>query len=133
MAFAGVAYRAQWQGRGDFTFGVQQESYDKNVLSPDLPAARLTDHPLRAYGDAALALGELPRGSSADYSGPHRQSTSVLYVDRKDSRLARRSPRGQPYKPKSLDRIDPVATGARRTTLDCASQSPALPDEIVDQ
>jgi len=25
MAFAGVAYRAQWQGRGDFTFGVQQE------------------------------------------------------------------------------------------------------------
>jgi len=46
MAFAGLAYRAQWQRRGDFTFGVQQESYDKNVLSPDLPAARLTDHPL---------------------------------------------------------------------------------------
>jgi len=62
MAFAGVAYRAQWQGRGDFTFGV--------VLSPDLPAARLTDHPLRAYEDAGLALGELPRGSRADYSGP---------------------------------------------------------------
>jgi len=62
MAFAGVAYRAQWQGRGDFTFGVQQESYDKNVLSPDLPAARLTDHPLRAYGDAGLALGALPGG-----------------------------------------------------------------------
>ena len=58
MAFAGVAYRAQWQRHGDFTFGVQQESYDKNVLFPDLPAARLADHPLRAYGDAALALGE---------------------------------------------------------------------------
>jgi len=45
MAFAGVAYRAQWQRHGDFTFGVQQESYDKNVLFPDLPAARLADHP----------------------------------------------------------------------------------------
>jgi len=45
MAFAGVAYSAQWQRHGDFTFGVQQESYDKNVLFPDLPAARLADHP----------------------------------------------------------------------------------------
>jgi hypothetical protein len=63
MAFAGVAYRAQWQRREDFTFDVQQESYDKNVLSPDLPGARLTDHPLRAYGDAALALGELYPGA----------------------------------------------------------------------
>jgi iron complex outermembrane receptor protein len=55
---AGVAYRAQWQGHGDFAVGVQQENYDKNVSSPSLPAARLTDHPLRAYGNAALALGE---------------------------------------------------------------------------
>lgn len=58
LSSAGVAYRAQWQGHGDITFGVQQESYDKNVQSPGLPAARLTDHPLRAYGNAALALGE---------------------------------------------------------------------------
>ena len=55
---AGVAYRAQWQGHGDFAAGVQQENYDKNVSSPGLPAARLTDHPLRAYGNAALALGD---------------------------------------------------------------------------
>jgi iron complex outermembrane receptor protein len=55
---AGVAYRAQWQGHGDFAVGLQQESYDKNVVSPNLPEARRTDHPLRAYGDAALALGE---------------------------------------------------------------------------
>jgi iron complex outermembrane receptor protein len=55
---AGVAYRAQWQGHGDFAVGVQQENYDKNVSSPGLPLARLTDHPLRAYGNAALALGE---------------------------------------------------------------------------
>lgn len=58
LSSAGVAYRAQWQGHGDIAFGVQQESYDKNVQSPELPAARLTDHPLRAYGNAALALGE---------------------------------------------------------------------------
>jgi iron complex outermembrane recepter protein len=55
---AGVAYRAQWEKHGEFTFGVQQESYDKNVASPALPLARLSDHPLRAYGNAALALGE---------------------------------------------------------------------------
>src|SRR6202162_2929349 len=55
---AGVAYRAQWQGHGDFAVGVQQENYDKNVSSPGLAPARLTDHPLRAYGNAALALGD---------------------------------------------------------------------------
>jgi iron complex outermembrane recepter protein len=53
---AGLAYRAQWQGRGDFAFGIQRESYDKEVTSPALPEARLTDHPLRAYGTAALTL-----------------------------------------------------------------------------
>lgn len=52
----GIAYRGQWQGRGDFAFGVQQESYDKEVISPDLPEEHLTDHPLRAYGTFALAL-----------------------------------------------------------------------------
>jgi iron complex outermembrane recepter protein len=55
---AGVAYRAQWQGHGDFAVGVQQENYDKNVSSPGLPPARLTDHPLRAYGNGALAVGD---------------------------------------------------------------------------
>ena len=53
---AGMAYRAQWQGRGDFAFGIQQESYTKDVTSPALPEAQLTDRPLRAYGTAALAL-----------------------------------------------------------------------------
>ena len=55
---AGVAYRAQWQGHGDLALGVQRENYDKNVSSPGVPAARLTDHPLRAYGNAALVLGD---------------------------------------------------------------------------
>jgi iron complex outermembrane recepter protein len=53
---AGLAYRAQWQGHGDFALGIQRESYDKDVTSPALPEARLTDHPLRAYGTAALTL-----------------------------------------------------------------------------
>ena len=52
----GIAYRAQWQEHGDFAFGIQQESYTKDVTSPSLPEAHLTDHPLRAYGTAALAL-----------------------------------------------------------------------------
>jgi iron complex outermembrane recepter protein len=55
---AGVAYRAQWQGHGDFAFGIQRESYDKDVIFPGLPAARRTDRPLRAYGNVAVALGE---------------------------------------------------------------------------
>jgi iron complex outermembrane receptor protein len=53
---AGMAYRAQWQGHGDFAFGIQQESYRKDVTSPDVPESQLTDHPLRAYGTTALAL-----------------------------------------------------------------------------
>jgi iron complex outermembrane receptor protein len=53
---AGMAYRAQWQGHGDFAFGIQQEGYTKDVTSPALPEARLTDHPLRGYATAALAL-----------------------------------------------------------------------------
>lgn len=55
---AGAAYRAQWRGHGDFEFGIQQESYDKNVVSPGLPSARRTDHPLRVYGNGALSLGD---------------------------------------------------------------------------
>jgi iron complex outermembrane receptor protein len=53
---AGVAYRARWQDHGDFAFGLQQESYTKDVTSPTLPEAHLTDHPLRGYATSALAL-----------------------------------------------------------------------------
>jgi iron complex outermembrane recepter protein len=55
---AGMAYRAQWQGHGDFAFGIQRESYDKDVTTLGLPEARLSDHPLRAYGTAAWALND---------------------------------------------------------------------------
>ena len=53
---AGMAYRAQWQGHADFAFGIQRESYTKDVTSPTVSDAQLTDHPLRAYGTAALVL-----------------------------------------------------------------------------
>jgi iron complex outermembrane recepter protein len=55
---AGIAYRAQWQGRGDFAFGIQQENYSKEVNSPALPETHLTDRPLRAHGTTALALSD---------------------------------------------------------------------------
>jgi len=52
----GVAYRARWQGRGEFMAGIQRESYDKTVSPPGLPRAHLTDRPLRGYATAALTL-----------------------------------------------------------------------------
>lgn len=52
----GLAYRAHWQEHADFALGVQQESYSKAVTLPPVPDARLTDRPLRAYGNAALEL-----------------------------------------------------------------------------
>jgi iron complex outermembrane receptor protein len=55
---AGSAYRAQWQGRADFSLGIQQESYNKVVTSPGASQTRLTDRPLRAYATAALTLTE---------------------------------------------------------------------------
>ena len=55
---AGMAYRAEWQGHADLALGVQQESYTKDVTAPALPPAHLTDHPLRAYATAAVALTE---------------------------------------------------------------------------
>jgi iron complex outermembrane receptor protein len=55
---AGFAYRGQWQGRGEFALGLQQESYDKAVTPPGSTELRLTDKPLRAYGTAALALSD---------------------------------------------------------------------------
>jgi iron complex outermembrane recepter protein len=55
---AGLAYRAKWQGRADVALGIQEQSYSKDVISPAFPAAHLSDHPLRAYATAALALTE---------------------------------------------------------------------------
>lgn len=53
---AGAAYRVQWDAHGEVAFGVQQETYDKNVATPGLPEARFEDRPLRIYGTAAAAI-----------------------------------------------------------------------------
>jgi iron complex outermembrane receptor protein len=53
---AGAAYRGQWQGHGDIGFGVQQESYRKDVTSPGIPDSHLTDRPLRFYGSGDWIL-----------------------------------------------------------------------------
>ena len=53
---AGMAYRAQWQGHGDLALGIQRESYTKDVATPALLDSHVTDHPVRGYGTAALAL-----------------------------------------------------------------------------
>jgi iron complex outermembrane recepter protein len=52
----GAAYRVQWDARGELAFGVQQQTYDKEVTTPGLPEARLEDRPLRLYGNAAAAI-----------------------------------------------------------------------------
>jgi iron complex outermembrane receptor protein len=54
----GSAYRAQWQGHGEFELGLQRESYNKAVTPLGSVELRLTDKPLRAYGTAAVALSD---------------------------------------------------------------------------
>ncbi|HEY4038141.1 MAG TPA: hypothetical protein VGM15_04920 [Burkholderiaceae bacterium] len=54
----GLGYRGQWDKRGDFAIGLQQEHYSKSVSSPAAPPARLSDHPLRFYGQASMRFGE---------------------------------------------------------------------------
>jgi iron complex outermembrane recepter protein len=52
----GSAYHISWRGLAELELGVQQESYRKDVTTPGEPQAELTDHPLRLYGNSALAL-----------------------------------------------------------------------------
>ncbi|HEY2686631.1 MAG TPA: hypothetical protein VGI93_24170 [Steroidobacteraceae bacterium] len=52
----GSAYRVGWRSRAEIEAGVQEESYRKAVASPGAPDSQMTDHPLRAYGNAAFAL-----------------------------------------------------------------------------
>jgi iron complex outermembrane recepter protein len=53
----GLAYRGQWQKRADLAFGLQQEGYIKSVTPPGAQQVRLSDHPVRIYGQASMALG----------------------------------------------------------------------------
>jgi iron complex outermembrane recepter protein len=54
----GLGYRGQWDKRVDFALGLQQEHYSKSVTSPAVPQARLTDRPVRIYGQASVPLGQ---------------------------------------------------------------------------
>jgi len=67
---------AQWQGHGDFAVGVKTECElrQKNVTRPGLASGATPDHPMRAYGNAALGprrtrdgdtLYQRPRGFGA--------------------------------------------------------------------
>jgi iron complex outermembrane recepter protein len=52
----GAAYHFAWRGRAEAQVGVQQESYRKTVISLGASAGHLAAHPIRAYGNSALAL-----------------------------------------------------------------------------
>lgn len=55
----GSAYHLDWDQRAELEFGLQQETYRENVVSPGVSASKLSDHPLRAYGNSAFALTHL--------------------------------------------------------------------------
>jgi len=52
----GTAYQVQRAGLGEFVVGTQKEFYDKTVVAPGTPLARLTDDPGRLYGSAAVPI-----------------------------------------------------------------------------
>ncbi|THD60817.1 hypothetical protein [Phenylobacterium sp.] len=54
---AGVAYHVAWRRRIEVEAGVQQESYHETVAMPGTIPSDVSAHPLRLYGNAALAVG----------------------------------------------------------------------------
>jgi iron complex outermembrane recepter protein len=62
---AGIAYRGNWRNVAELSMGVQRETYEKSVTSPDEPTFHLTDSPWRYYGTLAVSLTE----SAAFYMG----------------------------------------------------------------
>jgi iron complex outermembrane receptor protein len=55
----GSAYHVDWDKFAELEVGIQQENYSKNVISPGEPTGKLTDRPLRGYGNSAIALTRL--------------------------------------------------------------------------
>jgi iron complex outermembrane recepter protein len=55
----GTAYHVDWDRFAELEVGIQQEHYRESVTSPGAPEGRLADHPLRAYGNSAVALTHL--------------------------------------------------------------------------
>lgn len=53
---AGSAYHVDWRALAGLEVGLQEENYQKTVDSPGAPEGRLSQHPLRAYGNSAVAL-----------------------------------------------------------------------------
>ena len=55
----GSAYHVDWDKLAELEVGVQQENYRKSVTTPGEPQGTLSDRPLRAYGNSAVALSHL--------------------------------------------------------------------------
>jgi iron complex outermembrane recepter protein len=55
----GSAYHIDWDRFAELEAGVQKENYRKTVNTPGTPIGKLSDEPLRAYGNSALALTRL--------------------------------------------------------------------------
>lgn len=55
----GSAYHIDWDRFAELEVGIQKENYRKTVASPGTPESKLSDGPLRAYGNSALALTRL--------------------------------------------------------------------------
>ena len=53
---AGVAYDGAWSRRGEWSVGLQRESYRKQVDEPGLPRVIGSDHPWRSYINGSIAL-----------------------------------------------------------------------------
>lgn len=54
---SGIAYHGRWLRYAELSFGMQHESYEKDVISPRLPPYRLTDAPSwRGYGNLGRSI-----------------------------------------------------------------------------
>jgi iron complex outermembrane recepter protein len=52
----GSAYHVDWDKLAELEVGIQQENYRENVTTPGEPEGKLSDRPLRGYGNSAVAL-----------------------------------------------------------------------------
>lgn len=55
----GSAYHIDWDRFAELEMGIQKENYRKTVATPGTPQGNLSDEPLRAYGNSAIALTHL--------------------------------------------------------------------------
>lgn len=53
---AGSAYHIDWDRFAELEVGIQKENYRATVTAPETAESKLSDSPLRAYGNSALAL-----------------------------------------------------------------------------